>query len=227
MKRIFVAVPAYTGSVTVETVESLQAEQVEAFRRKHGFAVCYKQQDPIIHRCRNYLVQTFLETDYTDLVFLDSDVGFPMGTLCRLAEHPVDIVGALYPRREEPTSYPVRWIEDRPFLEANEHGLLEVDGIPTGCLRISRRAVEKMVEAHKDDFYLTGEGKKNYPLFDFVRRNGILYGEDYTFCHKAREAGFGIWLDPEIDMTHTGHKVYHGNVGAWLKSRTEEQREAA
>lgn len=227
MKKIFVAVPAYTGSVTVETVESLQAEQIEAFRRKLGFVVCYKQQDPIIHRCRNYLVQTFLETAFTDLVFLDSDVGFPMGTLCRLVDHPVDIVGALYPRREEPTSYPVRWLMDRPYLQADKHGLLEVEGLPTGCLRISRRALEKMVEAHKDDFYMTGEGKKNYPLFDFVVRDRTMYGEDYTFCHKARALGLKVWLDPEIDMTHTGHKVYRGNVGAWLRSREEQQKEAA
>ena len=35
----------------------------------------------------------------------------------------------------------------------------------------------------------------------------------------ARKDGFKVWMDPDIDMTHTGIKVYEGNVHNWLKSR--------
>ena len=33
-----------------------------------------------------------------------------------------------------------------------------------------------------------------------------IMGEDLSFCHRAREAGFEVWLDPEIKLIH--HKTF-------------------
>jgi hypothetical protein len=150
-----------------------------------------------------------------------------MGTLLLLAAHPVDIVAAVYPKREEPITYPVKWDETRPLLYSDENGLIEVAGAATGCLRLSRRVLEALTERHADNWYWTGEGKRNVVLFDFETHDHVFHGEDYVFCRKAREAGFKVYIDPEIDMEHIGIKKYEGNIGKWLRSRIEKEKEAA
>ena len=219
MKKLWIAVPAYDGTVTCETAESLNAEVYEALARGWPYVVQFYQQDPIISYARNFLVMRFLASDFTDMIFIDSDIGFPMGTLCKLAEYDVDVVACSYPYRTEPINYPVRYL-DKPELWANEQGLIEVAGLPTGCFAIKRHVLERLIELHPELMYRDRTGEKAYSLFDFKVRDGVFYGEDYTFCNYVRDAGFKIFMDPMVEMTHTGTKVYRGNIGKWLKART-------
>ena len=217
--KIWVAIPAYTGAITVETARSINAEMYAAFEKKWPYLVQFLQQEPYIDYARNFLVREFLESDFTDLIFVDSDVGFPTGTLCRLASYEEDIVGAVYTHRNEGGTFPIRFIEERTELWSNENGLIEVAGLPTGCLRIRRHVLETMISNHPELMYGDRNGQITCALFDCARQNGVYYGEDFYFCNLARQDGFKIWMDPDIDMTHTGIKVYKGNVGKWLKSR--------
>ena len=217
--KIWVAVPAYTGSITVETARALQAETYEALKRKWPYLVQYFQQEPYIDYARNLLVREFLDGDFTDLIFVDDDVAFPMGTLCQLASYEEDIVGAVYTHRNDGGTFPVRFIEERTELWSNENGLIEVAGLPTGCMRIKRHVLETMVKNHPELLYGDRNGIDTYALFACARQNGTYYGEDFYFCNLARADGFKIWMAPDIDMTHTGTKVYKGNVAKWLKGR--------
>lgn len=219
MKKIFVAVPAYTGAITVETCDSLYGELIEGLKRGCEFAVQFAQQDSIISRCRNYMVRNFLNSDCDDMIFLDSDVGFPTGTLCNLVEYPVDIVGTTYPKRQDFLNFPIRWLTKEMLYADPDTGLLEVEGLPTGCLRISRKALETMIKNHPELEYDEPSGGSAHALFEFTRVGKAFLGEDLSFCRLARQDGFKIWLDPNIDMTHTGHKVFRGNIGRWLLDR--------
>lgn len=230
-RAIIVAVPAYTGSITVETAESLQAELYAAHKAGIKLVVQFSQGDPIIHRARNLMVREFLKTGCDDMIFVDSDVGFPMGTLLKLASHPVDLVGAVYPKRKDPLEFPVRWLKENRMLYPDpDTGLLEVEGFASGCMRMSRKLLETMVDKNQDLAYYNHDGGMSYSLFDFERHKKIMFGEDITFCRRARACGFKAWIDPTIDMTHTGYKRFDGNVGNWLLSRPEaftNQQEAA
>lgn len=50
-----------------------------------------------------------------------------------------------------------------------------------------------------------------WPMFDFKVVPDALSGgyiwlsEDWWFCERARELGFGVWLDPSVELTHWGH----------------------
>lgn len=224
MKKIYVACLAYTGAITVETADSIYGEVYEAIKRKHELAVQFAQQDSIISRCRNYMVRNFLATDFTDMIFLDADVGFPMGTLCSLAEYPVDIVGACYPYREDPIRFPIGWIPERPALYTDPAtGLLEVDSLPAGCLRMSRNVLETLIARHPELEYFEPSGGVAHALFEFSRVGKAFLGEDVSFCRLARSEGFKVWMAPEVDMTHTGHKVFKGNAGRWLAGRALQE----
>lgn len=222
MKKIFVAIPAYTGQITVETAHCLMTELYVAFDRKIGLQAQFTPYNPMIHYVRNAQCRLFLESDCTDMIFLDSDVGFPPGTLCDLAAYPVDIVGAIYPHRGEPLGFPIRYIPERTELSGVQFDgcskpLLEVQGLPAGCMRISRHALEVIAAKYPQNFYDDMTGIRTYSYFEFARERGCFNGEDWHFCEMARDAGIKIWCDPEIEMTHTGTKIYKGNLGAHLR----------
>ncbi len=62
--------------------------------------------------------------------------------------------------------------------------LLEVDGVPGGCLLVNKR----VFDAIKEPWFQCDEGTRA--------------GEDFYFCRKAQEAGFKIYGDPGAICSH-------------------------
>jgi hypothetical protein len=126
----------------------------------------------------------------THVLFLDSDMTFPLDVLKRLLAHGKDIVGAVYSRRRAPFGP-----TGQPMEGAKESGgLLRMKNLPTGCVLITMRVFEKLPK----------------PWFsDRVEGEHIL-GEDFHFCEKATTAGFEIWQDTALsrEVGHIGEKVF-------------------
>lgn len=173
----------------------------------------------MIGDCRAVIVAQFLASEATDLIFVDSDVVWEAGTLLKLVDAPVDFVAAIYPQRKDPINYCVSWL-DKPDLVA-EDGLLEVQGVPAGCMRLSRAMLEKMV-AHYPDTQFHCDAAPNdtaYDLFGAYRIGKLKFGEDYSFCRRWRDIGGKVWIDPKIRMGHVGFKTFEGHIGNWLRDR--------
>lgn len=49
------------------------------------------------------------------------------------------------------------------------------------------------------------------------RAIGQFWGEDLDFCRKWCALGEYIWIDPNVEMTHAGRKVYRGNFLEYLQ----------
>ena len=222
MKKIWVAIPTLSGEVYAQHAHSVNVEIYDAINKQIPLVATYHIGDSLIHRCRNLMVMKFLASDFTELVMVDADVAFEPGALCKLASHPVDIVGAAYPFKTDEMGFPVRWLNN-DLLYSDENGLLEVYAMPTGCLRISRKAIEAMIAKFPELEYAEAKAPqgKAYALFDFVRQNGIMYGEDYVFCALAKEAGYKIYCDPDVKLEHIGPQRHQGHLGEWLKSRND------
>jgi hypothetical protein len=172
---------------------------------------------------RNLCVSRFLSMEFDDLFFLDSDIAWEHGAMVKLLKKPVDIVAAAYRHRSDPITWPVKWLDDRKELWADpKTGLLEVEGVPCGFLRITRSAALEMTlkaEWYKDRQAPDG---KSWCLFDRIRdENNEKWGEDFSFCKRWREMGGKVWLDPEIEMGHIGGKTFQGKIGDWLRDRHE------
>src|SRR5689334_5859802 len=84
----------------------------------------------IVAIVRNQCVAASQLIKATHILFLDSDMTFPLDVLKRLLAHNKDIVGALYARRRAPFG-PIGTV----FNGAKEtDGLLRMKHMPTGCL---------------------------------------------------------------------------------------------
>ncbi len=211
-RRLFIATPTYTGQFVYETsfsilhsVPILWKAGVEVMTQGLE-GLCY------IDSARNEMVQNFLETDATDLLFIDSDVGFEPQTLVKLAKATRPVVAAIYPFKQDDEGYPVQFVNGTH--ELGDEGLIEAKVVPTGLLRINRRV---FVELGKTVHRYQGKSGREMSAFFQTAIREKYYGEDVEFCRLWREAGGKIRVLPDEDMTHTGAKTWMGNVGSALR----------
>lgn len=223
-KHVWIAVPAYTGQIHLGTMRSIIADMLALAERGDKVTIFDESGNAMIADCRGLIVSHFLASDATDLVFVDSDVAWEAGALLKLVDYPVDFVAGIYPQRRDPIAYCVQYLQDRTELVGDpETGLLEVQGVPAGFMRMSRAMLEQM-SAHYTDLAFHCDQAPNetaFGLFESYRLGKIKFGEDYSFCRRWRDLGGKVWIDPDIRMGHTGFKTFQGSLGDWLRDRPD------
>jgi hypothetical protein len=150
--------------------------------------------------------------------------------MLRLLSHKTDFVAGMYRFKNDNESYPFRYLENTATVinpetgEPAANGVIEVESVPIGFSRISRSAMERLIEAHKDKTFVHGSLKEFtcHLLFDVHYSNGQYWGEDFVFCKKFRDIGGKIYVDPDIKLGHIGQKVYAGDFDKWLRTRHDK-----
>ena len=145
---------------------------------------------------RNKLVQQFLASEATDLIFLDADISWEPWSLTQLLKHDVGIVAGVYPFKNDIENYPVFLKESR----VDKDGLINVHYAPTGFMRIKREVFEKF-EAHYHNILIEEwrDGKKQDEYLNFFdcrydTENKRWYGEDVNFCYLLSPTGNDIFV---------------------------------
>jgi hypothetical protein len=210
LKKIMVGTPSYDGTVTAHYVASLVAATKEAAKKNIDLVPVFLSYDALVQRARNELVKLAVEFNVESLIFIDHDLEFNPHWVVELAESPLDVIGGTYPKKtDEKEIYPI----SASNLELNGDGLIEVQGIGTGFLKLSRKALLTLWE--KSSIYWN-EGAQNRMVFDIGIIDGNLYGEDRMMCKKLTDLGFKIWLNPSMCCKHIGVKIYERNFLDYL-----------
>jgi len=219
--RVMIAIPAYTGTIHLGTFRSLFTDLLALQARGDSWEVHDECGNALIADARALIVAQFLASDCDTLVFIDSDVAWEAGALIKLLDYPVDMVAGIYPQRKDPVNYCVKWKNTGELWADPETGLLEVEGVPAGFMKLSRTQLEAMVEQYPDtEFYVeNAPNEKAWALFCDYRIGKHKMGEDYAFCRRWTDMGGKIWVNPEIKMGHIGNKTFEGHLGDWLRSR--------
>jgi predicted O-methyltransferase YrrM len=216
-RKVFLATPAYAdlgpdyAGALFEGVAALGRAGIGAVLEIYT-GHCH------VDDARNRLVRDFLMTDCTDLFFLDADIGWRATDLVRLMQHPREVVGGVYPVKRDPEEYPVELLESAGIW-TDKDGLIEVDKLPTGFLRIQRVVIEAMDAGvpHfcEQDFE---QGQRMTPvLFERTMSGTVRFGGDYEFCRRYRAMGGHVYLDPYCQFKHVGPKVWSGSYATWLE----------
>ena len=98
-KRLFVATPMYGGmnhGLYMKSCLDLQATMGK-YGVETKFSFLFNES--LITRARNYLVDEFLRTDYTHLLFIDSDIHFNPQDVVALLALDKDVIGGPYPKK--------------------------------------------------------------------------------------------------------------------------------
>ena len=228
-KRVFLAIPTYSGSVGAAfTMGLFEATQI---LDAAGIAVdlCIHSGNCHVDDARNAMVREFIATDCDDMVFIDEDVGFVGEDLLKLVTVDRDFVAGVYPCKQDEESYPVRAVPGVD-LWGDSDGCVEVEGVPTGFLRMSRKCIQRMMSEFGDRrFYGRGQedsGKPHVILFERTYEDGVRYSGDYAFCKKWRSLGLPIYCIPEMRFTHTGNKAWSGSLSDyWRKTNGVSESE--
>ncbi len=215
-----VAIPAYSGTIHLGTMRSLFTDLLALQARGDEWEVHDECGNALIADARALIVAQFLASKCDVLVFVDSDVCWQDGALLRLIDAPAEMVAGIYPQRRDPVNYCVKW-KGNGELWANDAGLLEVEGVPFGFVKLTRAMLEKMVGQYPDsEFYVeTAPDEKAWALFADYRIGRHKMGEDYAFCRRWTDMGGQVFIDPEISMAHIGFKTFPGHIGDWLRNR--------
>lgn len=212
----FIATPAYSG-VLAPYVQSLFSSQEKFHEKGINTSLEILTENCHVDDGRNILVRDFLESDCEQLVFLDTDISWHSDDLIRLIESPRDIIAGIYPLKEKNEAYPVRLFQGEQYAE--DDGMLEVEGVPTGFLKIRRNVLEVLAEKAKGfRGQREGDGRMKIPLiFERTIDDIGRWGGDYTFCLKARASGFKIYIDPEMEFSHYGEQEWSGRYGDYIR----------
>ena len=103
---VTVATPCFGGMLSEGYFHSVLKTSA-AFAQKKNWKLYLNTMgnESLITRGRNTLVAQFMDmckehpNDYTHLMFIDSDIGFPPQAIARLIAYDKDIVGGVYPRK--------------------------------------------------------------------------------------------------------------------------------
>lgn len=214
--KLFVAIPAYSRSLTCETARSLLSEQGAAFVSGVELQVAFIPGTSLITQARNQAVAEFLASDADRMVFVDADVAWEPGALLKIGAAQRDFVGGAYRFKTFVEDYPVHWIAERGELWADpDTGFLEVAALPGGFLSLSRDVFSRLAAAFPERTYEHG-GRIFHAFFHCPPGQG----EDGAFCADWRAIGGEVWLDPTPTLTHVdGAHSYTGCIGDWLRSR--------
>ncbi len=193
--RLMVATPMYDGAEGTY-VRSALALALLAQAKGVVIDFAFILHQPSINRARNMLTHNFLRSDFTHLIFIDSDIDFAAADIFSMveamnAQPECGVLGAPVPRRtvawanvaaaasrglaaDNPADLG-RYSGDFAFAFADSNvrfaldQLVELRRVGTGMMLIRRDVVERLVELHPELAYRPdAEEQRGYGLGDQV-----------------------------------------------------------
>jgi hypothetical protein len=195
----------------------------------------YYYNDALVSRARNNIVDQFLRTDCTHLLFIDADIQFNPQDVVSILQQKADVIGGPYAKKMINWKKVVQVIKDIPNIDPNNvekfagdgvfslqhplqdvHTLQEVKETGAGFLLIHRSVFLKMKDAYPSLRY-EENGEEKYCFFPtLIDSHGSVtdggtdryLSEDYAFCSLWRKMGGKIMLAPWIVLKHIGNYSY-------------------
>lgn len=181
---------------------------------------------------RHIIMRSALEGEFTHLLFLDTDMSFPKGTLHQLLSHGKPMVAVNYSRkaleggttaslRPDPNDPdPLNRVKGTPLFTTDaSSGLQEAWRVGFGVCLIEMETVKKI---------------KGPPWFNMRFRTdgaagGEYEGEDWFFCSLLEEAEIPIFIDHDLSkrVGHVGEFTYRHSFATAAKAWNEKKASAS
>lgn len=214
MKKVMVATPTYDGNISVFYADSILNSIILGSKSEIIIRPVYLSHQAVIQYARNELLSIFLNSEFDELIFIDSDQAWIAEDLIKLINSNKDLVGAPIIRKNESESYNVKSVNRS--LEVDSEGYLEVDAIGTGMLKISRSCAEQIWNSSQE-YILDAVGKSFRMAFEIgINSDGNTVSEDNMFCQKWQDLGGKVYIDTSINPMHIGDKIWRGNFQEFL-----------
>ena len=199
--KTLVAVPCMDMMHTQFVHSLLSLKMNDAYEVRFGAS-------SLIYDTRNSLLKYALDGGFDRVLWFDSDMTFKPDVLTYLNEdmdNGFDIVSGLYFKRKPPHT-PVLFSRcdiirhkngmlepvNDVYLDYPEMSIFEIAACGFGCVMMNMSAVAKAVEQFGMGLFIPVAG----------------FGEDLSFCMRARKAGLRVWCDSRAKLGHVGEMVF-------------------
>lgn len=212
--KLFVATPMYGGQNNGLYMKACLDLQGLCIQYGIEIRFSFLFNESLITRARNYLVDEFIRSGATHLLFIDSDILFDPQDILALLALDKDVIGAPYPKKSINWKNISQALIKNPAMNPGElDGLvgdyvfnpvpgtkqfsvrepLEVMEIGTGYMLVKREVFDKFRDAYpKQNYKPDHVGQANFDgsryihaYFDTVIDNGFTYDDIYALVQKA------------------------------------------
>ena len=166
---IFVATPVHS-ECSIHYTQALLELQKLTFKK--NIQITFQlMKSSLVTQGRNLCVSGFIESNFTHMLFIDSDIYFHAESIIKMIEKDKDIISIPYPLKtmmwdkamdniknnkiktmndlkKSFNTYPIR-VEDDKDIKLDK-GVMEVTHSPTGCMLIKRSVIDKMIKAYPE-----------------------------------------------------------------------------
>ena len=213
MLKVLIATPAYDGRLDVWYTTSLVNSVRIAQDNGIFLHPVFMSYDALVQRARNDLFCIGLE--YDAVIWIDSDLEWNPMWIMELLGSDKDVIGGTYRKKTDDAELYTVKTKD---LTATD-GLIKVDGLGMGFLKMSKKAVQALWDASQP---YQNEGREGRMICDIQIVDGQLVSEDNVVTRKLADLGFDIWLDPRMTCCHIGTKKFYGNFEDFAKRLTAQ-----
>lgn len=203
--RTMIAIPC------MDMVHTLFFASFVAMNKPEGTEVAIASCS-LIYEARHTLAKKAIDDGFDRVMWLDSDMVFEPDLLNRLSadlDQGLDFVTAVYFSRKNPINpivyevchpTPLKGGGTFPTVESFQEipdGLFEIEGCGFGAAMMTTDLIRRVLPL---------------PFYPMDR-----YGEDLSFCRKAREVGVKLYCDGRIKLGHIGTTII--NEATWNQAR--------
>ncbi|MBQ2211859.1 MAG: glycosyltransferase family 2 protein [Ruminococcus sp.] len=193
--KVFVAIPS------LDTVPALFCQSLALLQRA-GDTIVGFQVGSLVYNARNELARQAIKSEADWVLWLDSDMVFEPDLLKKMLkvceENDIDFLTGLCFRRKPPYT---PTLFDR--LDKMEHGAsyTTIMSVPEGRFKVGGCGFAGVLMS--TDVLLSVAARFGGRMFDPLEG----FGEDVSFCWRARQCGYEIWCDSDIELGHIGSMV--------------------
>lgn len=145
---------------------------------------------------REMLVKRALQEKATHILFVDSDMAFPMDIVHRLLAHKKEFVAANCTTRVSPSLFVAHDLNGDRLDSRGKHGLQEVQHVGLAVALIDTNVFRRL----------------RPPLFlmDWIPDLGVYCGEDVYFCQLLDSVGVRQYIDHDlsVQIKHVGTMAF-------------------
>tara|TARA_B100000963_G_C22592269_1_gene656101 strand:- start:166 stop:942 length:777 start_codon:yes stop_codon:yes gene_type:complete len=236
--KLFISLPCYDAMVTMQTMMSVM--YLSNLLNSHGivFTIDFIGNESLIPRARNNSLGRFMKTDFTHLLFIDSDIEFEAEAVIDLLKSNKDVACCAYPRKAYNFNRLMYSLEfengSKEKLESRgldftynalydinnklitDGNYIKVRHASTGFMMVQRPILEKLYKKHTELSIITDNmsqsDEKIVGLFCCMIKNLQYLSEDYSFCERVIDEGGSVWINTNYNLNHIGKNVFRSDI---------------
>lgn len=210
--KVAIATPCYSGRVSVSYTDSLLGTL--AFAPANAQPVWVKHVGcPYLALAYSIVAARAMAHGADKIFFVDDDIGWQPEDFWRIAGMDMPLVTGVYPLHP-------RYIELDKTLASQAIMSIRMDddgsvfGAGLGFVCVSREVFETLkgsVRKFRRGGLTEAENEELYDYFSPADEHDVWCGEDFSFCMRAKAAGYSIELDLSARLTHHAGRVAFAN----------------